>query len=114
MSLIPIASKSAFWAMKYDCKGKIKPKVINPNICFENLNFKRVKANAAIEPKSKTADVQVLVIIALLTAYFPNPPTVKASAKTEKSQDVGSESGFLAISALLLRAERAIQSSGTK
>jgi hypothetical protein len=73
-----------------------------------------VNANAAIEPNSKTAEVQVLVTIALLTAYFPNPPTVKASGKTEKSQEVGSESGFLAISALLLRAESAIQSNGTK
>jgi hypothetical protein len=73
-----------------------------------------VNAKAAIEPKSKTADVQVLVTIALLIAYFPNPPAVNASANTDKSHEVGSDSGFLAISALLLSAESAIQSSGTK
>jgi hypothetical protein len=73
-----------------------------------------VNANAAIEPNSNTADVQMLVTIALFIAYFPNPPTVNASANTEKSHEVGSEIGFLAISALLLSAESAIQSSGTK
>jgi hypothetical protein len=53
-------------------------------------------------------------MIALLIAYFPNPPTENASANTEKSHEVGNEIGFLAISALLLSAESAIQSSGTK
>jgi hypothetical protein len=73
-----------------------------------------VKAKAAIEPKSKTPVVQVLVTIALFIAYFPKPPAVNASAKTEKSHVVGSESGFFEISALLLSAESAIQSNGTK
>jgi hypothetical protein len=100
--------------MNYDCKGKIKPKVISANICLENRNLRSVNANAAIEPKSSTADVQVPVTIALFIAYFPNPPTENASANTEKSHEVGSDIGFLAISALLLSADIAIQSNGTK
>ena len=54
------------------------------------------------------------VMIALLTAYLPNSPALKASPKTLKSQVVGSERGSIVISWFVLSAESAIHNKGMK